>query len=775
MKCQPKNLQDSILMLLIRWQRSRNQDGGYILVVAIAMVLILSSLLVTYALMSKVDTSSGSASAKSNTGFYAAEAGLNLRAKQVKNKFEGYNRPSGTSPTSWQSCTDTSTTNNGSSDFACANSTFQNQAVSTLVQEDPANPNFITIPPGDPFAGLSAQEYRFDVTSVATDSENLPTAILGMRFKSRLVPLFQFVAFYKDDLDFAIPPNMTLNGPVHTNGNLYFDASGTLTINGQVSTAGTLYRGNKVTNTCSGTVRIYDPTTARALNCVGSTRTSYNQSGVSAWNNQIRVGISPLTIPTPDTFDPTPGKLYWDKADLRIALKLDGSGNPIGVEVRNQNNSVNSTATPNLLNGCSLSNTILPNTTLQNEGSGDPAYETTDTVLKVSSAAGFNIGDVVIVGTDFDSNVVSARNTTATPNTITLKRQLGHSSYQTGAVASAGATVREAIVSTSDTFYNYREKSGVSGAKDNAGKFIRMINVDVQGLLNCAHSQNLMGKALNDDTEGGLVWFLTVDGPNSITDVNNSGSPNNYGVRVYNGSELVSTVSGAPAIVGLTIVSDQAVYVRGDYNLTNKKPASFLGDTINVLSNAWSMDDSYSRLYDASSLPYPSSNSAGKTDVDNRNASATTINAAFLGGNDISGDVNGTAGEGGGWSTSGGGLNNYPRFQEDWAGINFNYRGSFVSLNRSRRVDGPWCGSQSIDSTCNTYNPPFRNWDFDTDFNNAANLPPLSPRAVYLRQELFERTFDRAAVNLLSPNPVTMLPPNFLGLLHPLPNKLFSF
>ena len=70
----------------------------------ILMLLILTSLLAAYNLFGKVDTSSTKASASSNTGFYAAEAGLNLRAKQVGDTFVGYNRPQGTSPTAWQNC-----------------------------------------------------------------------------------------------------------------------------------------------------------------------------------------------------------------------------------------------------------------------------------------------------------------------------------------------------------------------------------------------------------------------------------------------------------------------------------------------------------------------------------------------------------------------------------------------------------------------------------------------------------------------------------------------
>jgi len=57
-----------------------------------------------------------------------------------------------------------------------------------------------------------------------------------------------------------------------------------------------------------------------------------------------------------------------------------------------------------------------------------------------------------------------------------------------------------------------------------------------------------------------------------------------------------------------------------------------------------------------------------------------------------------------------------------------------VSLNTPRHVDGSW-GSQS-------YSPPDRDWDFDVDFRDAANLPPISPRFVYLRQEFFVREFE---------------------------------
>ena len=101
-----------------------------------------------------------------------------------------------------------------------------------------------------------------------------------------------------------------------------------------------------------------------------------------------------------------------------------------------------------------------------------------------------------------------------------------------------------------------------------------------------------------------------------------------------------------------------------------------------------------------------------------RQASDTTINAAFLAGVDESKDRR---------DGYNGGLENYPRLHEYWGKERtLTIRGSFVSLGEPQRVDG-----KSKDSS---YKPPKRDWDFDTDFNNAANLPPLSPRFVNLVQ-----------------------------------------
>lgn len=764
----------SVLMLLIRLQRCRYQESGFSLVATVAVLVILSALLVAAALVSKVDTASTNASAKGNKGFAAAEAGLNLRAKEVRNQFEGFNRPSGTSPSNWQACADGSSGNDGTEDFGCSAFTFQSQDIFTYVEEDPANPGSITIPQGEAFAGLLAQEYTYDVISVARETEDLPTAILGMTFKSRLVPLFQFAVFYDKDLEISPGPNMTLSGPVHSNGDLYLNGGHTLTIEGQITVANgpkdgagnavehSLFRGRKDTNNCGGAVNVFDPQNPLGLDC-GAGRTLITD--VSAWNNQIQLGLNYLELPPVEFLDPDPGNpeaVYWQKADLRIVLEVDANGNPSDqngnntyLEVRDVNSNRDNAATTALLTQCNVTNT----TVAPENGSGDH-HEANDTVLFVNSTNGFNVGDVISVNDDYDSNVISSIN--SSNNTLTIRRRLGHSSYQeppaatNNQIAETGDPLRRAVISTSDTFWNYRE-----------GKAIRMLEVDVRGLLTClgadgnTANQNLMdgNKALDDDTEGGLVWHFTVDGPNSDLDVTD-GDPdgNNYGVRLRNGAELDSNNGSAPNVQGLTIVSDQAIYILGNYNSVDKKPAAFLSDSLNILSNSWDIDDRDGSAYDSNNLP------TGRTNMEDRTTSDTTINAAFLSGTDTTGDQEGTGGQGGAYN---GGLENYPRFHENWSGRTLLYRGSFVSLGNARRVDGAWCGTGgSLDSGCNIYRAPDRDWNFDIDFRFAENLPPLSPRFVYLRQELFQRDFDQSA-SLFKVNLASAFAPNVLGFLSP--------
>jgi hypothetical protein len=165
-----------------------------------------------------------------------------------------------------------------------------------------------------------------------------------------------------------------------------------------------------------------------------------------------------------------------------------------------------------------------------------------------------------------------------------------------------------------------------------------------------------------------------------------------YGAGEATDAKGVVLKSGAELKAPLTVVSENSVYVKGDYNVTSKKGAAVIADAVNLLSNPWN---------------------GSKTKGSLPTASETTYNMAFITGNLE------TVG-----SAYNGGLENLPRFHENWSGKSCNLNGSFVNPWNSKHATGAWLyGSDR-------YTAPIRNFAYDEDFNTAANLPPFTPMAV---------------------------------------------
>jgi len=280
---------------------------GYALVTVLMLLALLMTLLASYFTLTRIELSTTRSSMDSFRGFYAAEAGLNLRAVGVRQTFEGYNRPAGTSPGEVAPCEGG---NLGSGDFACQAYPFQGRSVATYLEEAPGNPRNIVIPRGEQFQNLNAQEYLYQTFARATSNAGDTEAVLEMHFKSRLVPMFQFAAFYNKDLEILPGPAMTLAGPVHTNGDLYLgsnDGGSGLAIEGQVTTAGDLHRGRKNDDLCmTGTVSVIDPDVPTALAPCSGGRSVYSQAYLDGWNGMIQTGVEVLTVPDPEALDPDP-------------------------------------------------------------------------------------------------------------------------------------------------------------------------------------------------------------------------------------------------------------------------------------------------------------------------------------------------------------------------------------------------------------------------------------------------------------------------------------
>jgi hypothetical protein len=106
-------------------------------------------------------------------------------------------------------------------------------------------------------------------------------------------------------------------------------------------------------------------------------------------------------------------------------------------------------------------------------------------------------------------------------------------------------------------------------------------------------------------------------------------------------------------------------------------------------------------------------------------AANTEVVAAFLTGN-VATNSSGTS--------YSGGVENFPRFLEDWSGgKRFRYRGSMVALFNSTVATGAWSSAR--------YNPPTREWGFSQMFQQGRQ-PPGTPML---------RTFRRLGYADLTP------------------------
>ena len=182
-------------------------------------------------------------------------------------------------------------------------------------------------------------------------------------------------------------------------------------------------------------------------------------------------------------------------------------------------------------------------------------------------------------------------------------------------------------------------------------------------------------------------------------------------------SYLPQPISPATSGNGFTVASEEPVYIWGNYNsgpadpffpsdganaTTPHSAASIIADAVTLLSPNWQ---------DSNSFSSPSA-IAGRTATDSyyRVAIAAGKNVPFpqpaWGAQDFGTD---------------GGMHNFLRYLEDRGGTNVYYAGSLISMYYSQYATGNFKCCSSV------YGAPTRNYFFDTQFLNPANLPPGTP------------------------------------------------
>ena len=286
-----------------------------------------------------------------------------------------------------------------------------------------------------------------------------------------------------------------------------------------------------------------------------------------------------------------------------------------------------------------------------------------------------------------DSNVIKVfwkTGATKTPVTSTSGNDLGALAY-----SAAGNSFKPGY-----TFQDNRE--GVDP--------VRVVNFDVAEFVKSFPNHNT--KNWN-----GIIY---------VSDTSGSAT-NKRGIRIVNGSKVPKG--------GMTIVSDNPVYVQGDFNsgrvagsaepasnLGNpedpdasgytRQPASIMADAITLLSNSWNDGNSSKGLNE-------------------RIASNTTVNAALVAGNVPTKD-----------GVYSGGGENFVRFLEDWTGKTFTYYGAMMNMYASKQAIGAWSDSPYS----NVYAAPNLKWFFDKTLSvdsqgNPVSVPGYVSTVAYLQQQ----------------------------------------
>jgi hypothetical protein len=555
-------------------------------------------------------------------------------------------------------------------------------ANTTLVNMMASN---VTVTLGAPYTGMTAQGFTYEIISNAKNTNTMaqvPTTV-GQKIMFSQIPMFQFAIFYQQDLEIEPGANMSVNGTVHGNQNLYVNPNTgvTLTFSNDVSGSGQV----------NATASPLDPS-------------SRGTPGTTTYYGTHVSGVNPLQLPsgsgtntlangaailqTPASGSATNGSLLYNQAQMIVMV----SNSSITVT----SGAANNQATVIPLNQYSLFLSTATNAGFYDQRDGLEINPVKLDVggLRTWCATNTSLGVVdSIYIADFrsTSNMVIVTNFAYTTNVSSSTNRNTSSSYPSGNYSPPVTT------NTSSTTTSSRPASGT---------YIPPITTNGSGGSKTYTYALITGYSYNVITQSTNVTTNT-------TYVTNYPVTSQPGIVLTNGATLPSS--------GLAIATPDPVYIIGNWNVsTNGTPANLgttdtsqtypsaiYADAISVLSSNWV-------------------NANSTAGISSRIAANDTVNAAFFTGNVPS---NG--------SYYSGGVENFPRFLENWSGYTFTYNGSMVEAFQSQIANYPWPGTGTV------YNPPHRAWAFDLNFNNPAKLPPLTPRVVYIQ---------RSAWTLLAPN-----------------------
>ena len=465
---------------------------------------------------------------------------------------------------------------------------------------------------------------------------------------------------------------------------------------------------------------------------------------------------------------------YVDDLELQpsYALSVDG---PVHTNSSLYIGTSNFTTTSRVEYGSNFANDFSPNDSRNGSGATSPNFAKSDPLLALSDCPpvqtspylpfGWNLSLAVTGASTNDGYREIIEQPASGTDPLSSVRMYSQAGYRvfidgSGTITAKyldGSTVSAAALITIKTFVTTGTSSNSTLANsyvfyDNReANYIKATNVDVfllaravkngdlpnwNGVLYISDTSALM---YNSDLTPRAVPTPTPP-PVSVTYNGTAYSTYRRGIRLINGGIL--------PLAGLTIVTDNPVYIVGDYNVnpngnlasnanypnpaptpqsdvspaaspapnnivtgsvTAPRYAAIMADTITLLSKNW-----------------VDTNSTGNATSQSRWGANTTINACLVAGNSpSSGGVYGGGGE------------NLVRFLEDWNHNNnyFTFWGSMAQLFRPQQNIGVWSGSGNI------YKAPILKWHYDDNLLTEGAPPGNLDIAAYLQQQRWYQVY----------------------------------
>lgn len=532
----------------------------------------------------------------------------------------------------------------------------------------------------DPLRGqnVSVQAVRLLARASATHvGGTTATTFATQQFEIREAALFNYAIFYNIDMEFHPGAPMSVHGPVHSNRPMFLSSSPALAFHSTVTTAGNLTLGDK-----------------------GVGRTI-------AYNIAFTNGTNLVTANNPTVSGSAVGSFVDSQLESRVSSKNfhDIASQAWRGYVQDQSHGIAAQSPPGVTTPAEARQLILPP-----NSAGNPTLE----AQKYSNKAGLY---VVVEPT---GQVVNFKN----PADATAYKAVAAASRAAWRAANTDKIVvpPAGMINNQRRMYDHREGRWVNTIDINLGVMRSAVNTST---ADAASNFKVNGADWSIDAADGWngIVYVDVENPHagfaSTSDVGTmgAGSGTRTAVRLVNGSQLPNRAAvNSASPEGLTVATNTTTYITGHFNAdgtlaadmsdtsvpeANEVPAAVVADAINILSQAW---------WDAGTgKPTGDSTSNNTT----RPAAAhTEVSAAF-----ITGIVESPTG--GGASNYSGGVENYPRFHENWSSRNLRYRGSMVALFASAVGTGRWNNAR--------YNAPNRQWGHNALFSSG-RYPPGTPR-----------------------------------------------